>query len=72
MMAPMFGGSEVENPRAWSIIIMGGEQQYAGHEGYADDPRRAYLYDSHVGNHLNLKKRDEAIAAKRAIRVQGL
>ena len=51
---------------------MGGEQQYAGHEGYADDPRRAYLYDSHVGNHLNLKKRDEAIAAKRAIRVQGL
>jgi putative restriction endonuclease len=44
--------------RAWSIITLGDERQYAGNPGYDDDPRRVYRYDSDVANHRNLQTGD--------------
>jgi putative restriction endonuclease len=41
-------------PRAWSLITVGSGQQYGGNQGYTDDPRRVYRYDSKVANHRNL------------------
>lgn len=40
--------------RAWSVIAIGGKQQYAGNRGYLDDPRRVYRYDSKVANCRNV------------------
>lgn len=40
--------------RAWSLISMGTEQQYAGNQGYLDESGRVYRYDSHVANHKNV------------------
>jgi putative restriction endonuclease len=47
--------------RAWALITMGGEQQYAGNRGYEDAVKSIYRYDSHVGNYLNVEKGDLAI-----------
>lgn len=44
--------------RAWSVITLGPDRQYGGNLGYADDLRRAYLYDSHVANCRNVTKGD--------------
>lgn len=44
--------------RAWALIAMGDGQQYAGNQGYADDPQRVYSYDSKVANHKNLSVGD--------------
>lgn len=41
-------------PRAWSLITVGDSRQYGGNQGYTDDPRRVYRYDSKVANHRGL------------------
>jgi putative restriction endonuclease len=52
-------------PRAWSFIVLGDDRQYAGNEGYLDEPRCLYRYDSHVGNHKQVSAGDIAILRDR-------
>jgi len=51
--------------RAWSLITIGGDRQYAGNRGYNDDPRRVYRYDSHVANCRNVRPGDLALIRDR-------
>jgi hypothetical protein len=43
-----------------------GESQYAGNEGYQEDPRSYYEYDSNVGNCRQLKVGDQVVICTRS------
>lgn len=47
--------------RAWSLLAVTGKRQYAGNEGYSDDPARLYRYDSTVGNSRHVAEGDLAV-----------
>lgn len=47
--------------KAWSLLAVAGDRQYAGNEGYSDDPARLYRYDSTVGNSRHVSVGDLAI-----------
>lgn len=49
---------QIHRRRAWSVIVVGENQQYAGNQGYMDDPRRMYRYDSQVSNCRNVTSGD--------------
>lgn len=51
--------------RAWSLITMGSDQQYAGNRGYQDDPGRIYRYDSNVANSRAVREGDFAVIRNR-------
>lgn len=63
--------------RAWSLITVGEDRQYAGNRGYDDDPRRLYRYDSQVANHRNvyaghialIRNRDHLLGVARIERI---
>lgn len=52
-------------PRAWSLISVGADRQYAGNRGYADELRRVYQYDSNVANCRNVRPGDLALVRDR-------
>lgn len=43
--------SDRKPPKAWLVIAAGENRQFAGNEGYDDDPSRYYSWDSKVPNH---------------------
>lgn len=43
-------GENLEDPRGW-LLIASADRQYAGNEGYDDDPSRYYSWDDQVPNH---------------------
>lgn len=47
--------------KAWSLLAVTGKRQYAGNEGYSDDPARLYRYDSTVGNSRHVGEGDLAV-----------
>jgi hypothetical protein len=47
------------------MITLGDDRQYAGNQGYDDDLRRAYRYDSNVGNSRNVSRGDLALIRDR-------
>jgi hypothetical protein len=47
--------------KAWSLLAVTGQRQYAGNEGYSDDPARLYRFDSTVGNSRHISAGDLAI-----------
>lgn len=53
------------SPRAWSLIAVGANQQYAGNRGYEDDPTRVYRYDSNVANSRQLARGDLVVIRDR-------
>jgi putative restriction endonuclease len=55
----------MEPRRAWSLIAVGDDRQYAGNEGYSDEPR-VYKYDSNVANHRNVGMGDLVIVRDRS------
>jgi putative restriction endonuclease len=57
--------SAMKLPRAWSLITVGDSQQYGGNQGYTDDPRRVYRYDSKVANHRSLSSGHFALIRNR-------
>jgi putative restriction endonuclease len=57
--------------RAWSLMTLAGDRQYAGNRGYADEPRRTYKYDSNVANHKNVQSGHLVIVRDRS-RVLGI
>lgn len=61
--------NEETKHRVWMLLSFAEEQQYAGNEGYAEDPRTSYRYDSFVPNHKKLASADTVIIRdrKRAI-----
>src|SRR3984893_11617614 len=52
-------------PRAWSLISVGADRQYAGNRGYRDDLRRVYQFDSNVANCRNVHPGDLALIRDR-------
>jgi putative restriction endonuclease len=46
--------------KVWSLLAITGQRQYAGNEGYSDDPARLYRYDSTVGNSRHISQGDLA------------
>jgi putative restriction endonuclease len=48
---------------AWLLLEFGEDRQYAGNEGYADERRKMYAYDSFVPNHLNVQVGDLVLLA---------
>jgi hypothetical protein len=48
-------------PRTWMVLTFGLDRQYAGNEGYADDPRSSFGYDSLVPNHKHVRRGDLVI-----------
>lgn len=55
----------MENGRVWLVLSLGAEREYAGNQGYADELRRVYRYDSFVPNHLQLSEGDLLILCDR-------
>jgi putative restriction endonuclease len=51
--------------RAWSLITLGADRQYAGNRGYQDDLRTVYRYDSNVANSRNVSRGDLALIRDR-------
>ena len=41
----------METGRAWLVLSLGAEREYAGNVGYADELESVYRYDSFVPNH---------------------
>lgn len=52
-------------PRAWVLLTLGDDRQYAGNLGYEDDPTAVYRYDSLVPNHRQLAVGDTVILRDR-------
>lgn len=48
----------MESGRAWLVLSLGEEREYAGNAGYADELHSVYRYDSFVPNHLRIAKGD--------------
>lgn len=48
-------------PSAWLLLTFGDERQYAGNQGYEDDPALVYRYDSFVPNHRQLVAGDAVV-----------
>ncbi len=48
----------MESRRAWLVLSLGKEREYAGNDGYADELESVYRYDSFVPNHLNVLRGD--------------
>ena len=48
----------METRRAWLVLSLGDEREYRGNEGYADDLKSVYRYDSFVPNHKQIIKGD--------------
>lgn len=77
MVAGSNGQHTTHRLRAWSVIVMGDDRQYAGNRGYADDPSRVYRYDSNVSNSRNvsvhdllfIRDRDQLIGVGRVQRI---
>jgi putative restriction endonuclease len=51
--------------RAWSLITLGANREYAGNRGYQDDLRTVYRYDSNVANSRNVGRGDLALIRDR-------
>lgn len=49
------------DPSAWLLLTFGDERQYAGNQGYEDDPALVYRYDSFVPNHRQLVVGDAVV-----------
>jgi putative restriction endonuclease len=61
----------MKTARAWALITLGDEREYAGNRGYKDETQRVYRYDSKVANHRNLSKND-LVFVRDAARLIGL
>jgi len=46
----------METGRAWLVLSLGAEREYAGNGGYADELDSVYRYDKFVPNHLRVSK----------------
>jgi hypothetical protein len=55
----------MEIGRAWLVLSLGSEREYAGNVGYDDELETVYRYDSFVPNHLRLSKGDLLILCDR-------
>jgi len=53
--------------RAWLLLSLGKDLEYAGNNGYADDLKSVYQYDSFVPNHLQLAEGDFLILCNREV-----
>lgn len=47
--------------RGWSFLAVSGNRQYAGNDGYSDNPASLYRYDSNVANSRHVAPGDLAI-----------
>jgi hypothetical protein len=52
---------ENSNLRAWLLLVVGDQRQYAGNSGYADDFSTIYEYSSLVGNYRQVSEGDLAV-----------
>lgn len=48
----------METGRAWLVLSLGDEREYAGNVGYADELETVYRYDSFVPNHRQINEGD--------------
>lgn len=48
----------METGRAWLVLSLGAEREYAGNAGYADELETVYRYDSFVPNHRQMSEGD--------------
>jgi len=48
----------METRRAWLVLSLGAEREYAGNVGYDDELETVYRYDSLVPNHLQIAEGD--------------
>lgn len=48
----------METGRAWLVLSLGEEREYAGNGGYADELGSVYRYDSFVQNHKQVSEED--------------
>ena len=55
----------METRRAWLVLSLGSEREYAGNVGYDDDLDSVYRYDSNVPNHRQLSEGDLLILCDR-------
>lgn len=53
--------------RAWLLLSLDKDRQYAGNNGYADDLESVYQYDSFVPNHRQMAEGDFLIICNREI-----
>ncbi len=61
----------MDTGRAWLVLSLGSEREYAGNVGYDDELETVYRYDSFVPNHLQLSKGDLLILCNR-VKVLGI
>jgi putative restriction endonuclease len=55
----------METRRAWLVLSLGAEREYAGNVGYDDELDTVYRYDSFVPNHLQLGEGDLLVLCDR-------
>ncbi len=55
----------METRRAWLVLSLGSEREYAGNVGYDDELDTVYRYDSFVPNHLQMSRGDLLILCDR-------
>ncbi len=60
----MVAGDQIPT-RGWLMLSYGSGTMHAGNLGYEEDPRRFYVYDSSVANHLQVSVGDIACLAAR-------
>lgn len=51
--------------RCWLVLTFGDDRTYVGNDGYLDDPRQIYRYDSDVQNHKQIAAGDVFIIRDR-------
>lgn len=55
----------METRRAWLVLSLGAEREYAGNVGYDDELDTVYRYDSFVPNHRQMREGDLLILCNR-------
>lgn len=51
--------------KAWLLVVLGEERQYAGNLGYEDEPARVYRYDNFVQNYRRISAGDIVVLRNR-------